>query len=237
MPSLDLDRFEVLTFDCYGTLVDWEAGIVAGLRIALGPDAAVATDDELLERFGRHEAAAETGAYLSYREVLRRTLAGIAGDLGVHPTEEAVEVFAGSVGDWPAFPDSAESLAILAERFRLGVITNCDDDLFAGSDLRLGSPFTWVITAQQVGSYKPSHRNFEVAFARIGVATDRILHVAQSLYHDHVPAKALGLSTVWVDRRHGRPGSGATPPAQALPDLVVPDMRTLAELARGASRP
>lgn len=237
MPSFDFDRYEVLTFDCYGTLVDWETGIVAGLRIALGPAGADVTDDELLGRFGHHEAIAEAGAYRPYREVLRRTLAGIAGDLDLHPTEEAVEAFAGSVGDWPAFTDSAESLATLASRFRLGVITNCDDDLFAASERRLGSPFTWVITAQQVGSYKPSHRNFEVAFARIGVPTDRILHVAQSLYHDHVPAKALGLSTVWVDRRHGRTGSGATPPAEARPDLVVPDLRTLAELAGWASRP
>jgi 2-haloacid dehalogenase len=234
---MDFDRFRVLTFDCYGTLVDWETGIVAGLRTALGPDAAAVSDDDLLERFGHHEAIAETGDYRSYREVLRRTLAGIAGDLRIEPSPASVEAFAGSVGDWPVFPDSAESLATLAERFRLGVITNCDDDLFDGSDRRLGSPFTWVITAQQVGSYKPSHRNFEVAIARIGVPRDRVLHVAQSLYHDHVPAKTLGFSTVWVDRRHGRTGSGATPPAEARPDLVVPDLRTLAGLTRGASRP
>jgi 2-haloacid dehalogenase len=123
------------------------------------------------------------------------------------------------------------ALAALAQRYRLGVVTNCDDDLFAGSARRLGSPFTWVITAQQAGSYKPDRRNFELAFERIGVPTECILHVAQSLYHDHVPAKDLGLATVWVDRRQGRPGSGATPPAAAAPDLTVPDMRTLAELA------
>jgi 2-haloacid dehalogenase len=231
MTSLDLDRFDVLTFDCYGTLIDWEAGIIAALRSTLDRDAEAASDDELLERFGRHEAALEAGPYLSYREVLRRTLAGIADELGALPSPEALDAFAGSVVDWPAFPDSVAALAALAQRYRLGVVTNCDDDLFAGSARRLGSPFTWVITAQQAGSYKPDRRNFELAFERIGVPTECILHVAQSLYHDHVPAKDLGLATVWVDRRQGRPGSGATPPAAAAPDLTVPDMRTLAELA------
>ncbi len=231
MTSLDLGRFEVLTFDCYGTLIDWETGIVTALHAALGRRAAEgASDDELLARFGRHEAALEAGPYLSYREVLRRTLAGIADELGARPSPEALDAFAGSVVDWPAFPDSARALARLAERYRLGVITNCDDDLFVGSARRLGSPFTWVVTAQQAGSYKPDRRNFELAFERIGVPTGRILHVAQSLYHDHVPAKELGLATVWVDRRQGRPGSGATPPAAAAPDLTVPDMRMLADL-------
>jgi 2-haloacid dehalogenase len=231
MTSLDLDRFDVLTFDCYGTLIDWEAGIIAALRSTLDRDAEAASDDELLERFGRHEAALEAGPYLSYREVLRRTLAGIADELGALPSPEALDAFAGSVVDGPAFPDSVAALAALAQRYRLGVVTNCDDDLFAGSARRLGSPFTWVVTAQQAGSYKPDRRNFELAFERIGVPTECILHVAQSLYHDHVPAKDLGLATVWVDRRQGRPGSGATPPAAAAPDLTVPDMRTLAELA------
>jgi 2-haloacid dehalogenase len=135
------------------------------------------------------------------------------------------------VGEWPAFPDSRGALARLKEHFALAVITNCDDDLFAASNRRLGVTFDAVITAQQVGSYKPSHRNFEVAFERIGAPRERILHVAQSLFHDHVPAKELGLTTVWVDRRHDRPGSGATPPTSATPDLVVPDMATLADLA------
>lgn len=135
--------------------------------------------------------------------------------------------------DWPAFPDSATALAALASGFRLGVITNCDDDLFAASEATLGAPFTWIVTAQQARAYKPSLRPFELAFARIDVPRSRILHVAQSLYHDHVPAKALGLTTVWVDRRAGRAGSGATPIASATPDLTVPDMATLAKLAAG----
>jgi len=139
--------------------------------------------------------------------------------------------FGDSVGDWPAFSDSPEALARLKRRFRLAVITNCDDDLFARSNARLGLDFDWVVTAQQVGSYKPSHRNFEVAFERIGLPRNRILHVAQSLFHDQVPAKELGLCTVWVSRSQGKAGSGATPPAAATPDLTVRDMATLADVA------
>jgi len=231
VPPVDFGRFEVLTFDCYGTLIDWEAGIVAGLRPVLGARDVAVGDEDLLERYARHEAAVEAGPYAPYREVLARALRGVCAELGVEPTEAEAAAFGGSVGDWPAFADAAGALARLAERFRLAVITNCDDDLFAASNRRLGVTFDWVITAQQVGSYKPSERNFEVAFERIGRPRARILHVAQSLFHDHVPAKRLGLATAWIDRRHGRPGSGATPPASATPDLAAPDMATFARLA------
>ena len=150
---------------------------------------------------------------------------------GVTATDEELSVFGGSVGDWPAFPDSAAALARLATKFKLGVLTNCDDDLFAGSNRRLGATFDWIVTAQQAGSYKPDRRNFELLFERVGLPRERILHVAQSLFHDHVPAKALGLTTVWIDRRHDRPGAGATPPADASPDLTLPDMASLAQVA------
>jgi 2-haloacid dehalogenase len=232
---LDFSNFDVLTFDCYGTLIDWEAGILAALHRALGVGAAARpADDALLESFGRHESATEAGPYLSYREVLGRVLRGIAAEVGVEPDDTAVATFGGSVVEWPPFPDSAAALASLHGRFKLGVITNCDDDLFAASARRLGLDFDWVITAQQARRYKPNPRGFELAFERIGLPPRRILHVAQSLFHDHVPAKRLGLTTVWVDRRHGRGGSGATPSATATPDLVVPDMATLAALASRA---
>ncbi len=240
MPLPDVDRIEVLTFDCYGTLIDWETGILAGLHAVLDPRGVTADDEDLLERYARHEAAIEAGPYLRYREVLARALRGVCAELGVEPTAAEAAAFGGSVGDWPAFPDSADALAALGRRFRLAVITNCDDDLFAASNRRLGVTFDWVVTAEQVGSYKPSRRSFEVAFERIegaGVPRDRILHVAQSLFHDHVPAKELGLSTAWVDRRHDRPGSGATPPATATPDLVVPDMAGLAAWATAVREP
>ena len=230
MKSLDFSHFEALTFDCYGTLIDWETGIARALSAALG-EYAPEHDDELLASYARHEAAAEAGPYLPYRAVLARAAEGVAGELGAALAPDASAAFADSVGDWPAFPDSAEALGRLHARFRLGVITNCDDDLFARSNERLGVEFDWVVTAQQVGSYKPNRRNFEVAFERLALPRDRILHVAQSLFHDHVPAKALGLSTAWINRRHGRPGSGATPPAEATPDLEAPDMASFADRA------
>ncbi len=229
--ALDLDAFDVLTFDCYGTLIDWERGLLAAMRPVLASLAVDATDDDLLERYARHEAALEAGPYLRYRDVLARGMGEVARELGVEPSTQELAAFGGSVADWPAFPDSAAALARLRSRYALVVITNCDDDLFAASNRRLGVEFAHVITAQQAGSYKPSHHNFELAFERIDAPRARILHVAQSLFHDHVPAKELGLSTVWVNRRRDRPGSGATPAAAATPDLVVPDMASLADLA------
>jgi 2-haloacid dehalogenase len=230
MTAIDFSRFDVLTFDCYGTLIDWEAGILAALRRILEPLGIDAGDDDLLERYARSEAAIEAGRYIRYREVLAGSAATVCRDLGADPTPGDLAAFGGSVGAWPAFPDSAPALARLHGRFRLAVITNCDDDLFAASNDRLGVTFDHVVTAEQVGAYKPSERNFEVAFERIGLPRERILHVAQSLYHDHVPAKRLGLTTVWIDRRRGRSGSGATPPAEALPDVVAPSMEAFAEL-------
>ncbi len=231
MTALDFRRFDALTFDCYGTLIDWESGLLAALRAALGPRGAAADGDDLLARFARHEAALESGPYLRYREVLGRSLHGICAELDVEPTEAAVATFGGSVADWPAFPDSVDALRRLATRFRLGVITNCDDDLFAASNARLGVTFDWVVTAQQVGSYKPDPRNFAFALDRIDVPRERILHVAQSLYHDHVTAYTFGLATAWIDRRHDKPGFGATPPAEADPDVTAPDMAAFADLA------
>jgi 2-haloacid dehalogenase len=231
MAQLDFDDFDVLTFDCYGTLIDWEAGLLAAFRAPLAAHGIDAAGDALLEAFARHEAELEAGPYRRYRDVLGGVLTAMLGHFGQVPSAEEVAAFGGSVVDWPAFPDSAAALARLQSRFKLGVITNCDDDLFAASEARLGIDFDWVVTAQQARRYKPNPRGFELAFERIGLPPSRILHVAQSLFHDHVTAKRLGLSTVWVDRRGDRPGAGATPPADATPNLTVPDMATLAALA------
>ena len=236
MRSLDFTAFDALTFDCYGTLIDWETGILEALRPVLEAHDVGCGDEQLLERYARHEAALEAGPYLSYGDVLAGSLRGLGRDLGFEPSQAELEAFSRSVGDWPAFPDSAAALEQLRTRFRLGVITNCDDDLFALSSRRLGADFEWVITAQQARAYKPALRGFELAFERIDLPPERILHVAQSLFHDHVPAKRLGMTTVWIDRRHGREGFGATPPADAQPDLELADMRTFAELATGSAR-
>ncbi|HEX5451779.1 MAG TPA: haloacid dehalogenase type II, partial [Candidatus Limnocylindrales bacterium] len=226
-PALDLSNFDVLTFDCYGTLIDWETGIVAAARRAFGTDGNrpaggrnAASGDELLEAFGRHEAAIEAGPYRPYREVLAETLRAIAAERGVVLDEAALATFGASVADWPAFPDAPAALAALGMQYRLGVITNCDDDLFAASAARLGVAFDPVVTAQQTRRYKPNPRGFELAFERIGLPTRRILHVAQSLFHDHAPAQRLGFRSVWIDRRHDRPGTGATPTSGAQPDAT-----------------
>ncbi len=228
MSPIDFRSFDALTFDCYGTLIDWETGILQALR----PHARGVADDALLEAFARHEAALERGPYLRYAEVLAGCLRGLGKDFGFAPTAEEQAAFGRSVTDWPAFADSAEALARLKRRFRLGVITNCDDDLFAASNAKLGVEFDWVVTAQQAGSYKPDEANFHLAFERIGLPRERILHVAQSLFHDHVPARGLGLTSVWIDRRHDRPGSGATPAAKgAEPLATFPDMASFAAAA------
>ena len=229
--GLDYGRFEALTFDCYGTLIDWEAGLANAFRPILAAHGIAQDDDDVLTRFASYEATAEAGPYQTYRQVLAAGLRGVAGELGFEPSEEESAAFSGSVVDWPAFPDSAAALARLKSRFRLGVITNCDDDLFAASNERLGVEFDWIVTAQQLRSYKPAERNFTLAFDRIGLPRDRILHVAQSLFHDHAPAQRLGMTTVWIDRRQGRPGSGATPKAVATPDATFPDMASFAAAA------
>jgi 2-haloacid dehalogenase len=231
MAALDFDDFDVLTFDCYGTLIDWETGLLNALRAPLAAHGVEAPDGALLEAFARHEAELEAGPYRRYRDILGGVLTAMLEHFGQVPSPDEIATFGGSVADWPAFLDSSAALTKLHSRFTLGVITNCDDDLFAASEARLGIDFDWVVTAQQAKRYKPNPRGFELAFERIGLPPARILHVGQSLFHDHVTAKRLGLSTVWVDRRGDQPGFGATPPANATPDLVVPDMATLAALA------
>jgi 2-haloacid dehalogenase len=228
--SLVLDpEPDTLTFDCYGTLIDWERGIADALSPVLARHGHPLDDEAILERYALIESALEAGPYLPYREVLRRGLAALGDHLGFEPTEPERDAFGASVADWPAFADSRAALARLKERYRLVILSNVDDDLFAASAARLGVAFDEVITAQQVGSYKPALRNFEAAIERVGPA-DRILHVAQSLFHDIAPARRVGLRAVWVNRRAGRPGSGATAPSDARPEAEVPDLRTLADL-------
>jgi 2-haloacid dehalogenase len=233
MRSFDVSGFEVLTFDCYGTLCDWERGLLASLRPLLDRHRVTATGDQVLESFARHEARIEAGPYLRYREVLARTLEGIGEDFGFDPTAPEKDAFGDSVKDWPLFEDSADSIAELSRHFRLGVITNCDDDLFAATNARLGNRFEWVVTAEMARTYKPSLNNFRVALEIIGVGIDRVLHVAQSLYHDHIPAQRIGLKTAWIDRRQDKHGFGATPATTASPDVVAPDMRTFTERCIG----
>jgi 2-haloacid dehalogenase len=228
---LNLDQFTVLTFDCYGTLIDWEAGLSDALRPILAGHGIALSAEKALELYGELEAEAERGEYQEYKAVLRKVLAGMGARLGFRPTASELEQFPFSIKDWPAFADSPRALQALKKRFKLAILSNIDDDLFAFSNQRLQVQFDWIITAKQVQSYKPSLNNFRQAIERIGLPQQQILHVAQSLFHDIAPARSLGLATVWVNRRHGQPGFGATPPADATPDLEVPDLQTLAHSA------
>ena len=224
---LKFERFDVLTFDCYGTLIDWEQGILTALRPVLSRYQSDLADDEILELYAILEAQVQAGGFQPYKAVLRQVVKAFGERLGFIPTPAELDSLRASLGTWPPFPDTVEALGKLRERFKLGVISNIDDDLFAQSARHLQIDFDWIITAEQVRSYKPSLHNFRAALERIGRPAENILHVAQSLYHDIVPARQLGLSTVWVNRRRGKASPGATPAARAKPDLEVPDLRSL----------
>ncbi|MFQ5601487.1 MAG: haloacid dehalogenase type II [Candidatus Krumholzibacteriia bacterium] len=225
---LDFDRFEVLTFDCYGTLVDWESGILGAVWPVLRAHGLELADGAVLERYARLERQAEAGVYRSYREVLRTVVDALATGLGFTPSDPERLSLERSFPDWEPFPDTVEALRALGTRYALAVISNVDNDLFAITAGKLQVEFHHVITAEDSRAYKPSLDAFRNALERLAVPEDRILHVAQSLHHDIVPAKRLGLSTVWVNRRHDREGFGATPAAQAQPDLEVPNLGELA---------
>lgn len=229
----DWGRFTHLTFDCYGTLIDWETGILAALAPVLAAHGKAGADEPgLLRSYARHEAAAEAGPYRPYRDVLRACLDGIGADFGFAPTPAERDAFADSAGDWPPFPDTVDALRRLGSRYKLVIVSNIDDDLFARTARLLEVPFAEVITAQQVGSYKPARGHFDAALARTGASVAEVLHVAQSLYHDHVPARALGFTTCWVNRASRLPGVGVAPPApDAHPDAEFPDMASLAAAA------
>ncbi len=220
-------RIQALTFDCYGTLIDWESGILAGLRPLLARHAAQVEDERLLEMYGEAEAEAERGAYLPYREVLRRVVRRLGDLLAFSPTDAETDCLADSLPSRPPFEDTVESLRSLKKRFRLAIVSNIDDDLFARTARVLEVPFDAVVTAAQVRSYKPTTAHFHRVLERLGLSADQVLHVAQSLYHDIAPASRLGLATVWVNRRGRKRGPGATPPASAKSSLEVPDLRTL----------
>ena len=228
---LDFTRFQVLTFDCYGTMIDWETGIFSALRPILAAHNKSISDSALLQLYSELEAAAEQGKYLHYRDVLQSVVRGFGERLGFSPTTAEVRSLPESLANWQPFSDTVEALRKLKSRHQLAVISNVDDDLFAATAPKLGVAFDQVITAQQAGCYKPCMRIFTLAEKRIGVSRDQWLHVGQSIYHDVIPVQSLGLATVWVNRSSPRPGAGAAKAAAGKPDLEVPDLRTLAEHA------
>jgi len=228
---LDFTRFEVLTFDCYGTLINWEAGILSALHRVLSAHGKKIDDPTILKLYGDFELRSEQGTFRSYREVLESVVRQFAAEFNVTPSAEEVRSLPDSLPAWKPWPDTVAALRQLKTRFRLAILSNVDDDLFAGTRPQLGVDFDEVITAQQAQAYKPSLKLFELALGRINAPAHRVLHVAQSIYHDVIPAQSLGLATVWVNRPSARPGVGAVIAAEAKPDLTV---SRLAELAAAA---
>lgn len=228
---LDFSQFQVMTFDCYGTLIDWETGIFSALCPLLAAHGKTISDFELLNLYSELESEAERGEFRAYREVLKSVVRGFGERLGFQPTESQIRSLPDSLASWPPFPDTVAALRKLKSRCRLAIISNVDDDLFAPTARHLEVNFDEVITAQQAGAYKPSLEIFQLAKQRLGVAPAQWLHVGQSIYHDVIPAKSLGIETVWVKRPSPRPGAGAAKAASGQPDLEVPDLKTLAQLA------
>ena len=231
--------FELISFDCYGTLIDWESGILAAMQPVRERHELVCSADEILAAYARAESAVQAGAYRPYREVLRRTFAGMAQDLGFAPQTDELETLVEALPRWLPFPDTVASLrALQAAGHRLAILSNVDDDLFAQTQSALGIEFDAVVTAAAARSYKPDPAIFELALARFGLEPRRILHAAQSLFHDIAPGRRLGLQTVHVVRDSGR--ASAVPevdderdgPVEA--DWIVPDLAGLARLI-GAS--
>ena len=224
---LDFGRFKVLTFDCYGTLIDWETGIFSALRPILAAHGKPTTDSALLEMYSALEAEGEQGEFHPYREVLQSVVRGFGERLGFTPTAAEIRSLPESLATWRPFPDTVPALLQLKKRYQLAVISNVDDDLFAATAMQLKVRFNHVITAEQARCYKPGLEIFKIALTRIGVPASQILHVAQSIYHDVIPAKSLGISTVWVNRPSPRPGAGAAKSASSNPDLEVTDLTAL----------
>jgi 2-haloacid dehalogenase len=224
--SLDLSQFAALTFDCYGTLIDWETGLLGALRPLLRSHGHEPNDEQILSIYGELEPKAQN-PYQLYRRVLADVVRGFGKRLGFAVSDTESESLPESLKDWQPFPDTRAALEKLKSKHKLAIISNTDDDFFAASARHLQVKFDQVITAEQAKAYKPSLAPFHLALQRLALPAERVLHVGQSVYHDVVPAKSLSIATVLVHRR----GFGATRRIEGEPDLKVPDLKTLASLA------
>ena len=237
---VNLADYDALSFDCYGTLIDWETGIASVLAPWAREAGLDLTDEELLLAYGENEERVEReNPTALYPTILAESFRRIGANLSAEVSDEWANRLGASVPSWPAFPDSHAALVSLAERYKLIIVSNVHRDGFAASNARLDVRFDKIITAEDVGAYKPAPNHFEAldaALAELNVPRARLLHVAQSLFHDHAPAKRYGLASVWINRRHDRPGWGATPePAEEFGyALEFPSMEAFAAAARAS---
>ncbi len=244
--SRHLTDFTTLTFDCYGTLIDWECGIWDALQPLIGTSGRTdITRDVALAAFAPIECAqqAETPGML-YPEILSRVHRRLAGHFDLATTPALDAEFGASIPHWPAFPDTADALRQLKQRFRLVILSNVNRAGFAASNRKLGVSFDVIYTAEDIGSYKPDRQNFQFLLDRLsadhGIGKGEILHTAQSLFHDHVPARAFGLANAWIDRQGlaagGSWGATAEVPERPAVDFRFPTMAAMARAVEAAAR-
>ncbi|WP_434722311.1 haloacid dehalogenase type II [Mesorhizobium sp. RIZ17] len=211
---MKLTDFQALTFDCYGTLIDWETGMIDGLKPLTDRVGRGVSRNEILEAHARHESSQQTWTPAKrYSDLLAVVYKRLAEEWGVVATREECVAYGESVKDWPAFADTAQALRYLKQHYKLVILSNVDNTSFSFSNKKLGVDFDAIYTAEDIGSYKPSDRNFNYMLEKlgtIGIAKGQILHTAESLFHDHVPASRLGLNSCWIHRRHADQGFGAT---------------------------
>src|ERR1700733_1371174 len=224
---LDLSRFDTLTFDCYGTLIDWETGILDVLHRILSAHGKTIDDATLLKLYADFEQLSENGEFHPYKDVLQSVVRRFGAELGFEPSDDEARSLPDSLASWNPWPDTVDSLRRLKKKFRLAIISNVDDNLFAATRPKLQVEFDEVIKVQQVRTYKPSLKIFELALSRFGTPRNRILHIGQSIFHDVVPAQKLGLATVWVNRPSARAGVGAVKAADAKADWEISSLSAL----------
>lgn len=232
---MKLTDFKVLTFDCYGTLIDWESGMVAGLAPLTNRLDRELTRNEILEAHALYEASQQRQTPTKrYQDLLATVYRRMAEAWGLSISWDECIRYGRSIKDWPAFPDSTGALQYLKQHYRLVILSNVDNESFAASNTKLGVEFDAIYTAEDIGSYKPADANFEYMLAMLknrGIGKLDILHTAESLFHDHAPANRHGLKSCWIYRRHEQAGFGATRPPGEMPsyDFCFKSMAELAE--------
>jgi 2-haloacid dehalogenase len=228
--SLPRMRTEVISFDCYGTLVDWESGILGALREMASGRNVDLSDEAILSTYAEIEPALQGGSYRSYRSILKELAGEFARRFGFEATEAECHALPDSIARWEPFPDTVPALRALKARYKLAILSNIDNDLLAGTLRRLEVPFDWLVTAEEVRSYKPGPAHFEELLRRTGLPREEHLHAAESLFHDIAPARALGIPNVWVQRANPGRGAKASRVVEVAPDRTVADLRGLADL-------
>lgn len=218
---MKLTDYKALTFDCYGTLIDWETGILDALQPLTAQLSQVPDRDAILQLHAQFESSQQRWTpAMNYQQLLAVVYKRLAEHWGCDVTNEQCSVYGRSVKHWPAFDDSVEALRYLKQHYKLIVLSNVDNDNFSASNEKLAVKFDAVYTAEDIGSYKPSSRNFQYMLEKlsgIGLQKADILHTAESLFHDHMPAREQGLSNCWIYRRHDQSGYGATMDPGDLP--------------------